>query len=61
MTKQKECFASVVSELQQSDIYLTIKTRMFEAPKANLNGCRVTMAFLDEIIANEDRYIALPL
>lgn len=58
---RKEYFASVASELQQSDIYLTLKARLFEAPKPNLNGCRVTEAFLDEIVKNDERYIALPL
>lgn len=57
----KTCFASVVSELQQSDIYLTVKARLFEAPKANLNGASVTIDFLDEIVSNEDKYVGLPL
>lgn len=57
----KTCFASVVSELQQSDIYLTVKARLFESPKANLNGAIVTMDFLDEIVENEDKYVGLPL
>ena len=57
----KTCFASVVSELQQSDIYLTVKARLFEAPKANLNGASVTIGFLDEIVNNEDKYVGLPL
>lgn len=58
---KKVAFASVVSEIQQSDIYLTIKGRLFEAPKANLNGVRVTPAFLDEIVINSDNYVGLPL
>lgn len=57
----KTCFASVVSELQQSDIYMTVKARIFETPKANLNGARVTLAFLNEIVENEEKYIGLPL
>lgn len=57
----KTCFASVVSELQQSDIYMTVKARLFEAPKANLNGASVTIGFLDEIVANEEKYVGLPL
>ena len=48
------CFASVISEIQQSDIFMTVKTRIFETPKANLNGVRVTPAFLDEIVENSE-------
>lgn len=54
-------FASVVSEISQSDIYMTVKARLFETPKANLNGVAVTSAFLDEIVENEDKYVGLPL
>ena len=57
----RTCFASVVSELQQSDIYMTVKARLFETPKANLNGARVTAAFLNEIVENEEKYVGLPL
>lgn len=53
--------ASVISEIQQSDIYLTVKARLFETPGANLNGVRVTPAFLDEIVANQDKYVGLPV
>ncbi len=55
------CFASVISEIQQSDIFMTVKTRIFETPKANLNGVRVTPAFLDEIVENSEKYVSLPL
>ena len=55
------CFASVVSEIQQSDIFMTAKARIFETPKANLNGVRVTPAFLSEIVENEEKYVGLPL
>lgn len=54
-------FASVISEIQQSDLFMTVKTRILETPKANLNGCRVTEAFVDEIISDEERYVGLPL
>ena len=53
--------ASVISEIQQSDIYLTVRARLFETPGANLNGVRVTPAFLDEIVENKDKYVGLPL
>lgn len=53
--------ASVISEIQQSDIYLTVKARLFETPGANLNGVRVTPAFLDEIIQNQEKYVGLPV
>lgn len=55
------CFASVVSEIQQSDMFMTVKARIFETPKANLNGVRVSSAFLNEIVGNEERYVGLPL
>jgi len=54
-------FASVISEIEQSDIFMTVKARILETPKANLNGARVTEAFVDDIIANKEKYIGLPL
>lgn len=57
----KTFIASVVSEIQQSDIYLTVKARLFETPGANLNGVRVTPAFLSEIVENQEKYVGLPL
>lgn len=54
-------FASAVSTLDQSDIFISVKLRILEAPKANLNGARVTEAFIDDIVANEARYNGLPL
>lgn len=57
----KVCFASVVSEIKQSPIFLTVKARLFETPRANLNGARVTPAFLDEIVNNQEKYVGLPL
>lgn len=54
-------FASVISEIEQSDLFMTVKTRILETPKANLNGARVTEAFVDDLIANKARYIGLPL
>ena len=57
----KITFASVISEIQQSDVFMTVKARICEAPEANLNGARVTEAFIDEIVGNEARYVGLPL
>ena len=57
----KLVFASVISEIQQSDVFMTVKARICEAPEANLNGARVTEAFIDEIVSNEKRYVGLPL
>lgn len=54
-------FASVISEIKQSDMFMSVKMRILETPKANLNGVRVTEAFIDEIVADEDRYVGLPL
>ena len=57
----KLIFASTISEIQQSDVFMTVKARICEAPEANLNGARVTEAFIDEIVGNETRYVGLPL
>lgn len=54
-------FASVISEMKQSDVFMSVKMRILETPKANLNGVKVTEAFIDEIIADEERYVGLPL
>lgn len=56
----KLTFASVISEIEQSPIFMTVRARVCEAPQANLNGARVTEAFIDEIVSNE-RYVGLPL
>ena len=56
----KLVFASVISEIQQSDVFMTVKARICEAPQANLNGARVTEAFIDGIVGNEG-YVGLPL
>ena len=56
----KLIFASVISAIEQSEIFMTVKARICEAPQANLNGARVTEAFIDEIVSNE-RYVGLPL
>ena len=61
LTDPKKVVASaVISELQSSDIYLTLKARLFDL-RANLNGVRVTEAFLDEIVENEAKYVCHPL
>jgi hypothetical protein len=54
-------FASVISEMKQSDMFMSVKMRILETPKANLNGVRVTEAFIDEVVGNEERYVGLPL
>lgn len=55
------CFASAISEIRHSDIYLTVVARLFKASEANLNKTRVSMDFIDEIVANQDKYYGLPL
>jgi len=57
---KKVLASAVISELQSSDIYLTLKARLFDL-RANLNGVRVTEAFLDEIVENEAKYVCHPL
>lgn len=57
---KKVVASAVISELQSSDMYLTLAARLFDL-RANLNGVRVTEAFLDEIVENEAKYICHPL
>jgi len=57
----KLIFASAISAIEQSDVFMTVKARICEAPQANLNGARVTEAFIDGIVGNETRYVGLPL
>lgn len=57
---KKVVASAVISELQSSDMYLTLVARLFDL-RANLNGVRVTEAFLDEIVENESKYICHPL
>ena len=54
-------FASVISEIEQSDVFMTVRARILETPKANLNGCRVTAAFVDDVVRHKKRYVGLPL
>ena len=58
--KQSFIASAVISELQSSDIYLTVKARLFDL-RANLNGVRVTSAFLDEIVEHQDKYVCIPV
>jgi hypothetical protein len=60
MQRQTFIASAVISEIVSSDIYLTVKARILDM-KANLNGVRVTQAFIDEIVENEDKYVGIPL
>jgi hypothetical protein len=55
------CVASASELIQQSDLYMTVKMIMFTTPTPNLNGVACTERFIDEIIANQDAYVGLPL
>ena len=57
----KHIFIASASELQTSPLFLQITTPMFLADEANLNKVRCTEGFIDDIIANQDRYVGLPL
>lgn len=50
----------LVSELKSSRRYMTVSMRMFST-RANLNHVAVTEAFIDDIIANKNEYICMPL
>ena len=54
-------FASVISEIQQSPMFMTVKAVICDTPEANLNGARVTEKFVNEVVKNEKRYVGLPL
>lgn len=62
MKEEQQTFvaSAAISEIQSSDIYLTVKARLFDL-KPNKNHMRVTEAFIDEIVGNEDKYIGIPL
>lgn len=52
--------SAVISELQSSDKYLQVRGKLCDT-KVNLNGVRVTEAFIDEIVNNESEYRGFPL
>lgn len=52
--------ASSISELKSNRKYFSVSMRMFST-RANLNNCAVTEAFIDDIIANKQDYICMPL
>ena len=54
-------FASVISEIQQSPMFMTVRAVICDTPEANLNGAKVTEKFVDEVVKNEKRYVGLPL
>lgn len=48
-----------ISEEKTNEIFLTVTMRMFST-RPNRNGEGVTEAFIDEIVANQDKYGCLP-
>ena len=58
---QNFTFIASASELQSSDLYMTVKATLFTVPEANLNGVRCTHEFMSEIVENQEKYIGLPL
>jgi len=61
MNQLTKTFIASASELQTSDLYMTVKATLFTSPEANLNGVRCTHEFLSEIVEHQDKYIGLPL
>lgn len=58
---QKRIVANVIiSELKKSNACLYVKGVLFNL-KTNLNGVRVTEAFMDEIVENKEKYLGIPL
>lgn len=60
MQNKKVTASAIISELQSSDMYIQVRGRLCDL-KTNANGVAVTEGFIDEIIANEDKYIGIPL
>lgn len=60
MQSEKVIASAVISELQSSDMYLSIRARLCDIKK-NLNEARVTEAFIDEIVNNKGKYTCIPL
>lgn len=61
MQNNTRTFVAEASAIMSSDLYMTVAMVMFEAEVPNLNGVRVTEAFIDDIVTNQDKYITLPL
>jgi len=58
---QKRIVANaVISELKKTNACLYVKGVLFNL-KTNLNGVRVTEAFMDEIVENKEKYLGIPL
>lgn len=56
-----QTFQAEASDLQSSKLYMTVRMVMLTSPSPNLNGVRCTAAFINEIVANQDKYVTLPL
>lgn len=50
----------LISELKSNRRYMSLSMRMFST-RENLNHVAVTEAFIDNIIANKDEYVCMPL
>ena len=49
----------LMAAAEQNDIYMTVVMRMFSTAP-NRNGFAVSEAFIDNIVANADKYTCLP-
>ncbi len=54
-------FIASASELQSDPIFLHFSSVLLLADVPNLNNVMCTEAFIDEIVANQDRYAGIPL
>lgn len=50
----------IISELKSNRRYMTVSMRMFST-RENLNHVAVTEAFIDNIVANKNEYVCMPL
>lgn len=61
MTDNNLVVTAAASTIKSSDLYMTIVATLFTSPSANLNGVRCTEQFIDDIVANQDDFVGLPL
>ena len=57
----KHTFIASASELQTSPLFLQIVTPLFLADVPNLNNVACSEGFVDDIVANQERYFGIPL
>ena len=52
---------AAASTIKSSDLYMTIVATLFTSPSPNLNGVCCSEQFIDDIVANQEDFVGLPL